>query len=186
MIASCHFKNRGVRHDSEWVTSIAAKIPDQESDLYSCKLCNSPYIIYHVTYISKFGKLESLEFDKDWRLCRRKFDRGGPLGCNNNAVATYLIKPKQISKCEGHTNLPQCKFQSVHATQNSHNGHTKFEFGMTIVVILCDIHILEFTVYGCILDSTPVSYMGCAWQLYDTIAISLLQSCFLNLSFGYL
>ena len=31
--------------------------------------------------------------------------------------------------------------------QNYHNGHTKFEFSMTIVVILYDIHTLEFAVY---------------------------------------
>ena len=40
--------------------------------------------------------------------------------------------------------LTTLQFQSVKATQNSHNCHTKFEFSMTIVVILYDIHILEF------------------------------------------
>ena len=35
----------------------------------------------------------------------------------------------------------------MRVTQNSHNGHTKFEFSMTIVVILYDIiHTLEFAV----------------------------------------
>ena len=29
---------------------------------------------------------------------------------------------------------------SWHVTQNSHNGHTKIEFSMTIVGVLCDIH----------------------------------------------
>ena len=33
------------------------------------------------------------------------------------------------------------------ATQNYHNGHTKFEFGMTIVVIMCGLHTLEFAMY---------------------------------------
>ena len=33
------------------------------------------------------------------------------------------------------------------ATQNYHNGHTKIEFNMTILVILYDIHTLEFAVY---------------------------------------
>ena len=37
-----------------------------------------------------------------------------------------------------------CKFQSMH---DYHNGHTKFKFSMTIVVILYDLHILGFTVY---------------------------------------
>ena len=36
----------------------------------------------------------------------------------------------------------------MRATQNYHNGHTKFEFGMAVVVILYDIHTLEFTVYS--------------------------------------
>ena len=31
--------------------------------------------------------------------------------------------------------------------QNYHNGHTKFNFGMTIVVIVHDLHTLEFAVY---------------------------------------
>ena len=39
-----------------------------------------------------------------------------------------------------------CKYQSIKVTQNYHNGHTKFEFGMTIVVILCGLHTLEFAV----------------------------------------
>ena len=39
-----------------------------------------------------------------------------------------------------------CKFQSMKATQNYHNGHTKFEFSMIIVVNLYDIHTLEFAV----------------------------------------
>ena len=34
------------------------------------------------------------------------------------------------------------------ATQNYHNGHTKFKFSMTIVVILYDSHTLEFAVYS--------------------------------------
>ena len=48
----------------------------------------------------------------------------------------------------GHEIELHCKFQSVKVTQNSHNGHTKIEYSsyMTIVVILYDIHILEFAV----------------------------------------
>ena len=43
--------------------------------------------------------------------------------------------------------LPHCKLQSMKATQNYHNGHTKFKFSMTIVVILYDIYTLEFAVH---------------------------------------
>ena len=39
-----------------------------------------------------------------------------------------------------------CKFQSMKATQNYHNSHTKFKFGMIIVVILCGLRTLEFAV----------------------------------------
>ena len=39
------------------------------------------------------------------------------------------------------------KFQSMRVVQNYHYGHTRFEFSMTIVVILYDIHTLEFAVW---------------------------------------
>ena len=39
------------------------------------------------------------------------------------------------------------KFQSMNIIQNYHNSHTKFKFGMTIVVILYDPHTLEFAVH---------------------------------------
>ena len=36
--------------------------------------------------------------------------------------------------------------QSMKATQNYRNGHTKFEFGMITVVISCGYHTLKFVV----------------------------------------
>ena len=52
----------------------------------------------------------------------------------------------------GTLQIPKCE-----ATQNSHNGHTKIEFSMTIVVILYDIHTLEFTVVAKLFQSVWVA-----------------------------
>ena len=59
----------------------------------------------------------------------------------NTAIPLIIMHQSSV------TLVVHCKFQSVRATQNSHNGHTKFEFSMTIMVILYDIHTLEFAVY---------------------------------------
>ena len=52
----------------------------------------------------------------------------------------------ELNTCPYMVLLIHCKFQSVKVIQNYHNGHTKIEFSMTIVVILYDIHTLEFAV----------------------------------------
>ena len=40
-----------------------------------------------------------------------------------------------------------CKMRSMKVIQNYHNEHTKFNFGMLIVVILYELHTSHFAVY---------------------------------------
>ena len=74
------------------------------------------------------------------------------IGYNNSTCYQVVTKHIQVTIWNSSRETwfifsVHCKFQSVKATQNSHNSHTKIEFSTTIVVILCDIHTLEFAVY---------------------------------------